>query len=142
MSGVVTGVTVSPNDCALTAPLTLCIQYCLHAPLACGVWVFDCVADVAHLKKKVPLGQVGLANVDAGEHEVTLSLPTLALGHLPPSALHNVAMITCRLADGQTHSTVLEVPLVMHVNVDEDAVEAAHVRRIFYHPGDAPLLAL
>lgn len=60
-------VEVEPNDCALTAPLTLCIHYRLGEKLARGVWDFSFVVDFAHLKQTIELAHIEQEDLAEGK---------------------------------------------------------------------------
>ena len=114
----VKAVHLSPNECQLTEPIHLQIDFTTHKHLHNAHWRLSFLADTAHARKIVLLGETPRTEYAVGAHTMQYDASTDAVAQLQHHVLANVGLLLLHLYSADDE--VLQVSMVTQVAADSD----------------------
>jgi hypothetical protein len=114
----VKAVSVAPNECELTQPIHLQITFTTHKHIPHAHWRLSFLADTAHARKIVRLGQTPHTEYAVGTHTMQYDASTDAVAQLQHHVLANVGLLLLHLYSADDE--VLQVSMVTQVAADSD----------------------
>ncbi len=114
----VKAVRVSPNECELTQPIHLELEFTTPKHITNAYWRLSFLADTAHARKIVLLGQTPHTEYAVGAHTMQYDASTDAVMQLQHHVLANVGLLLLHLYSADDE--VLQVSMVTQVAADSD----------------------
>lgn len=117
----VTAIRVSPEDaCPIEAELKLGVDFAVESDLAAARWELRYIADHAHRRHVVELGQTEPRALAKGAHTLEHTVRDFGVSGLSQAVIVNVGLLVLTLHDGP--SELLQISLVVQVLEKEGVV--------------------
>ena len=121
MAVEVTALRVSPEDaCPIEAELTLGVDFAVDSDLTAARWELRYIADHAHRRHVVELGQTEPRALAKGSHTLEHTVRDFGVSGLSKAVVINVGLLVLTLHDGA--SELLQISLVVQVLEKDGAV--------------------
>ena len=128
------GVTLEPNNCRLEEALFLRLDFSTSGDVLNGRWVIKFIADSAHKRKIVWLGETPVQDFLTGPpHAIEFSIDAIDVSHLKHHVLANVGLLVATLVSGEGEDEVehTQVSMLTQVTQLPDAEGGGLMRSIF-----------
>jgi hypothetical protein len=122
-------VNIEPNNCRLEEPLHIDMEFTTKAPLENAFWEVKFIADQAHKRKIVLLGETPPTFYGDGLHTMSFDVDAIDVSNLSRVVLANVGLLLAVLhgeRDGQLQE-IVQVSMVTQVTANGSEL----VRSIF-----------
>jgi hypothetical protein len=121
MAVEVTALRVSPEDaCPIEAELALGVDFAVETDLTAARWEIRYIADHAHRRHVVDLGQTEPRALAKGSHTLEHVVREFCVSGLSKAVIINVGLLVLTLHDGL--SELLQISLVVQVLEKDGAV--------------------
>ena len=134
--GVVTltHVEIEPNNCALEESLYLRLEFHTEHDVPRARWVIKFIADQAHKRKIVLLGETPAQDYEAGvAQSIEFSIDSMDVSHLKQHVLANVGLLLATLysGEGEDEQEMTQVSMLTQVTQLSDAEGGGLMRSVF-----------
>eukprot|EP01006_Ploeotia_vitrea_P027229 TRINITY_DN60081_c0_g1_i1.p1 TRINITY_DN60081_c0_g1~~TRINITY_DN60081_c0_g1_i1.p1 ORF type:complete len:132 (+),score=22.98 TRINITY_DN60081_c0_g1_i1:105-500(+) len=117
----VTKIDVSPNNCPISEKLDLTVTFKVDKPVQQGVWQLKYEVDYTFKRHILDVANAEAKDYAAGEHTVSLSVPSLDVSGVKRKTLLNMGLMRLVFLSGGEH--ISDVNMVVQVTEGpEDAL--------------------
>jgi len=110
----VTRCDISPNDCPITAPLDVAVEFTTDRPIKEGVWKLRYEVDYTGNRHIIDVAQTAPQPYAAGKtHQVAFQVPRINVDGIKERSLLNMGLLRATLSDGGAH--VSDLTMVVQV---------------------------
>eukprot|EP00698_Gefionella_okellyi_P006008 TRINITY_DN15458_c0_g1_i1.p1 TRINITY_DN15458_c0_g1~~TRINITY_DN15458_c0_g1_i1.p1 ORF type:complete len:150 (-),score=28.29 TRINITY_DN15458_c0_g1_i1:35-430(-) len=99
-----------PNNCPLTDPLTLEIDFSTDGLIQAGVWEISYIVDHTATRHLIEMGKSSPTVYTVGDHKFAFTVPSINVTGIKRSSLSNMGLLLAVLKDGDEE--VIQISMV------------------------------
>lgn len=115
----VQSLSISPNDCALSDPLTLAMSFSLDAACPSSSWEITYLVDMTGNRQIIHLGNTATEDYAPGTHSFEFTSPPMDLSGVKKSWLNNAGLL-CLTLKSSSGEDIMQVSCVTMVRKASD----------------------
>lgn len=127
-------VTIEPNNCRLEESLYLRLDFHTEQTVNNARWVIKFIADSAHKRKILWLGETPIQDFEAGPpHAIEFSIDAIDVSQLSQHVLANVGLLVATLVagEGEDEQEISQVSMLTQVTQMSEAEGGGLMRSVF-----------